>query len=124
MVASFAGLMRQYRERAGLSQRALARGSHINPATVSRMESGGRGPSGPEQVVAMAPILQLKDEECDRLLASAGYWSRSILRLGPQDETLLLVARVLAAEGGDPAAVGRFREVISLLADQWTAHVS
>ncbi|HEX9015536.1 MAG TPA: helix-turn-helix transcriptional regulator [Chloroflexota bacterium] len=120
MPSGFGVILRQYRERAGLSQRAVARVSRINPATVSRMESDDRGPSGPDQVTALATALHLNDEEFDRLLASAGYWPRSVLRLGPLDETLLQVARVLTAEELDAPSRSRFREVVALLAAQWT----
>lgn len=114
---SFAELLRKQREKAGLSQRGLARSSRINPAIISRMESGDRGPSGPEQVMAIGSALGLDEGEVDALLASAGFWPLSILRLGPGDETLRLVARVLA--GASSTSRSRFRSVIKLLAEEW-----
>jgi transcriptional regulator with XRE-family HTH domain len=56
-VPDFAELLKTFREAAGLSQRSLARASEINPAIISRMESGDRGPSGPAQVLAIARLL-------------------------------------------------------------------
>lgn len=117
---AFGELLRSYRGQSGLSQRALARASRVNPAIISRMESSDRGPSGPEQVLAISAALGLDEERCDRLLASAGYWPRAILRLGPEDETLLAVARVLGRQGVGEASRVRFRRVVELLAEEWT----
>lgn len=118
---TFAELLRGYRGRTGLSQRALARASEINPAIISRLESGDRAPSGPEQVLAITRALALDDLSADRLLASAGYWPRAVLALGPQDETLLTLARVLADGRLDQQARIRFRHILQLLAEQWMA---
>jgi transcriptional regulator with XRE-family HTH domain len=117
--APFPELLRRARGRRGLSQRALARASRINPAVVSRLESGDRGPSGPEQVLALAAALSLDAADADALLASTGYWPRSLLDLGPGDETLLAVARVLTSPKTDAAQRARFRWLIELLVEQW-----
>ncbi len=116
---SFAQLLKRCRERAGLSQRALAARSGINVAIVNRIEGGERGPSGPEQVLAMCKALDLGEEETDLMLAAAGFWPGSLLRLGPADRTLLDVGRVLTAATIGDAAKRRFREVVALLAEQW-----
>ena len=107
------------RQKAGLSQRGLAKLSRINPAIISRMERADRGASGPEQVLSIASALGLDDERSDSLLASSGFWPRAILHLGPRDETLLAVARVLARKDGDGASKERFRSVIALLVEEW-----
>ena len=120
-MATFAELLKGYRERAGFSQRALARASQINPAIISRLESGDRTPSGPEQVLAIVRALALDDLSADRLLASAGYWPRAVLALGPQDESLLAVARVLTDGGVEQEAKIRFRHLLRLMAEQWEA---
>ncbi len=120
-MTTFADLLREYRERAGFSQRALARASDINPAIISRLESGDRTPSGPDQVLAITRALALDDLNSDKLLASAGYWPRAVLGLGPQDETLLTLARLLSDERLNPEAKIRFRHVLHLLAEQWMA---
>lgn len=119
-MADFPTLMRSYRERAGLSQRALARASAVNPAIISRLESGDRGPSGPPQVEAIAGALRLGADDVDQLLAAAGYWPGSFLALGAADPTLLAVARLLAADRLPPADRERFRRVLALLVEQWT----
>jgi transcriptional regulator with XRE-family HTH domain len=119
-MASFAELLKDYRVKSGMSQRAVARASGINPAIINRMESGQRYPSGPEQVVAISDSLGLSPEDADSLLSSAGYWPGVILTLGPRDETLLSVARVLAGSGVEAASRARFRHTIQLLVEQWT----
>jgi transcriptional regulator with XRE-family HTH domain len=110
--------MRYYRERAGMSQRALAKLSEINPAIVSRLETGDRMPSGPHQVLAIARALDLSPADRDNLLSMAGHWPSAILALGPQDETLLEVARVLSTEGIQEEELNRFRAIVHLLAEQ------
>ncbi len=121
---SFAELLRSYREKAGISQRALAKSSRINPAIISRMESSDRGPSGSEMVLAIAGALALDEDQTDLLLASAGYWPRTILRLGPQDETLLAVAGLLARGDVGGESRRRFRQVVALLVEEWTARLA
>ena len=115
----FGDLLRQARQRRGVSQRALARASRVNPAIVSRLESGDRGPSGPDQVRALAVALTLEPTEADALLASAGFWPQSLLDLGPADETLLAMAHVLTSPRLTHPDRARFRAVVGLLADQW-----
>ncbi len=117
----FGDLLRTYRERAGLSQRSLAARSGVNVAIINRMEGGDRGASGPEQVLAIAGALGLDQQDTDSLLASAGFWPRALLQLGPGDPTLLTVARVLGAPHLDDTSKERFRRVAELLAEQWLA---
>ncbi len=114
----FAELLKEHRKASGLSQRGLARASRINPAIISRMESADRGPSGPEQVLAIAAALGLDEDRSDSLLASAGFWPRAILRLGPQDETLLIVARLLGGQHVSARSRQRFRALVSLLSEE------
>jgi transcriptional regulator with XRE-family HTH domain len=116
---SFAELLRRLRGRAAVSQRALARSSRINPAIISRLESGDRGPSGPEQVLAIAAALRLDSADADALLASAGFWPRALLELGPADETLRAVARALTSPKTDSSDRLRFRRMVALLVEQW-----
>jgi transcriptional regulator with XRE-family HTH domain len=119
-MADFAALLKKYRLRSEMSQRAVARASGINPAIVNRLESGGRVPSGPEQVTAIADALGLPSKDADSLLSAAGYWPGAILALGPRDETLLGVAKVLAGAGVEDASRVRFRRTIQLLVEEWT----
>jgi len=115
----FADLLKQFRQASGLSQRALARAAAINPAIANRLESGDRGPSGPDQVRAISRALGLDLEQSDRLLGAAGFWPDVYLRVGPGDPTLLRVARLLAHPGLSDSDRVRFRQVVELLIDQW-----
>jgi transcriptional regulator with XRE-family HTH domain len=119
VVPTFGQRLRQARLRRGLSQRALARASRVNPAIVSRLESGDRHPSGPDQVRALATALSLEPAQADALLASAGFWPQSLLDLGPADPTLLAVAQLLTTPRLTTPERTRFRTVIGLLIDQW-----
>lgn len=121
IVPDFAELLKTYREAAGFSQRSLARSASINPAIISRIESGDRGPSGSAQVVAIARALKLDQEKTDSLLARAGFWPEVYQAVGPQDPTLLTVARLLADRRLGKREHERFRRVVALLAEQWAA---
>ena|SRR5579884_1673994 len=120
-MAEFPALLRAYREESHLSQRALAQITQINQAILSRLESGDRGPSGAEQVLAIARALSLDRSRTDALLSSAGYWPQALIALGPADETLLAVARVLSDEAVPQARKQRFRRLVELLAEEWTS---
>jgi transcriptional regulator with XRE-family HTH domain len=91
----FAELFGRWRERAGLSQNALARRMGVNPAYVNRLEHGGRGAGNRELVESAADALGLSADERDRLLGAAGHWPASLDALGPADPSLQLVASVL-----------------------------
>lgn len=116
---TFADLLRQQRTSSGMRQRAVARASGINPAIVNRLESGERGPSGPEQVRALASALGLGPTATDDLLAAAGFWPSDLLAVGPGDPTLRKVAAVLARGDVSPEAKERFRQIVDLLVGQW-----
>lgn len=118
-MSEFAELLRTYRQASGLSQRALARAAGINPAIANRLESADRGPSGPDQVRALARALRLEAEQEDRLLGAAGFWPDVYLRVGPGDPTLLRVARLLANQRVAEPERARFRRIVDLLIDQW-----
>ncbi|HZU06415.1 MAG TPA: helix-turn-helix transcriptional regulator [Chloroflexota bacterium] len=115
----FAALLRRWRERAGLSQNALARRMGVNPAYVNRLEHGGRGASNRALVEAAAAALGLSPAERDALLAAAGHWPAALTALGPADPSLRLVADLLT----DPALSARdkalFRLHLRLAALPW-----
>jgi len=115
----FASLLRQYRTERGLSQRAVALAAGVDPAVICRMEQGSRGPSSPQQALAIADALDLDDERADALLASAGYPPRAYWRLGAQDPTLAAVLRVLSNGNLSERDRREFRQVVELLAEKW-----
>src|ERR687883_571579 len=100
----FGALLRGWRERAGLSQNALARRMGVNPAYVNRLEHGGRGAQKRDLLESVASALALAAAERDRLLAAAGHWPASLEQLGPGDPSLLLVADVLTDPAISPRA--------------------
>ncbi|MHB1132951.1 MAG: helix-turn-helix domain-containing protein [Chloroflexota bacterium] len=119
-LSGFAVALKEYRETAGLSQRALARAANVDAAVISRMEAGDRGPSGAAQVLALADALNLSQGATDDLLSSAGFWPEIYLKVGPRDETLMTVANLLASTSVGAHDRDRFRRVIALLVEQWT----
>jgi transcriptional regulator with XRE-family HTH domain len=103
-VDEFGALLRAWRERAGLSQNALARQMGVNPAYVNRLEHGGRGAHNRELVEKVADALRLSPAERDQLLGLGGHWPSAIERLGPDDPTLGLVADLLGRPLDDEQA--------------------
>jgi transcriptional regulator with XRE-family HTH domain len=120
-VEEFGTLLQRWRERAGLSQNALARRMGVNPAYVNRLEHGGRGAGNRELVEAVATALALAPAERDALLASAGHWPAALAELGPADPSLRLVADVLADPSLSARAKALFRLHLRLAALPWRA---
>ncbi len=115
---SFGGLLRALRERASLSQSALARRAKRDPSFVNRLESGQR--TADRDVTATLWVaLELQPNETDRLLAAAGHIPTLYARVGLEDETLQLVAQVLAAEWLEPSDKAEYRQVVTALSRRW-----
>ena len=117
-IESFGGLLRALRERAGLSQSALARRAKMDPSFVNRLESGQRS-ADRDVTEALCVALDLPPSEADRLLAAAGHIPTLYARVGLEDETLQLVAQVLASEWLDPADKAEYRQVVAVLSRRW-----
>ncbi|MCL5074504.1 MAG: helix-turn-helix domain-containing protein [Chloroflexi bacterium] len=115
----FRQLLSRYRQRAGLSQNALARRVGVNPAYINRLEKGSRGAGKRWLVEAVVEALGLGRGEGDMLLAAAGHLPTALLRLGPLDPTLQLVADVLSDEGIPESQKELFRLHIRLAAMPW-----
>jgi transcriptional regulator with XRE-family HTH domain len=105
-------LLRALREKAGLSQSALARRAGLDPSFINRLESGQRGA---ERAVAEALVLalELPPEEADRLRAAGGYLPPDLARLGLDDPTLRLVVQVLTDDQVSPAEREAFRQTVA-----------
>src|SRR3954467_15716747 len=115
----FDALMRSYRLKAGLSQNELARRAGVDPAYVNRMERAGGPIPRPAILNALMNALGLEQSEVERLLVAAGYCPQSVAKLGTWDQTLGLVADVLAAPALSPGDREEFRQVIRLVASRW-----
>ncbi len=118
---SFGSLLRAYRERAGLSQSALARRAGLDPSFINRLESGQRSA---ERSVAEKLInaLGLDPADTDRLLAAGGHLPALFSRIGLHDPTLHLVVRILTDDQLTPEDRDEFREVIRLIGQRWLRH--
>ena len=68
----FPKLLKQYRERAKLSQSRLAASAYYDRSYISRLEDGNRDPSR-ITVIDLAGAMRLSDPEMDRLLMAAGF---------------------------------------------------
>ena len=104
-MSTFGMLLKEYRERADLSQNDLAVQASLSASTISRIESGERSaPRGRKQVVAMARALGLSQEETDILLSAGGFAPSTApeLALHPRDETLYRIAQELEMLRIDP----------------------
>ena len=74
-MTSFGNLLRDFRIRSELSQRALAQEAGIDTSYISRLESGDREVTSRSLALRLAAILDLAEEEVDLWLISAGYIS-------------------------------------------------
>lgn len=115
---SFGAVLRELRERAKLSQSALARGAGLDPSFVNRLESGQRG-ADRSVVEALARALELSGPDADRLLAAGGHLPAIFARVGLDDPTLQLVARVLGDEELAPSDRAEFRQVVEAIGRRW-----
>ena len=117
--ADFPTLLRRQRERAGLSQNALAERAGRDPGTINRLESGKRAPVNRGLLADLARALGLSATEHAALLAAAGHVPEELARVGLADSDLRLVAEILADETIPPTERGEFRLALRLAARRW-----
>jgi transcriptional regulator with XRE-family HTH domain len=104
-MSTFGILLKNYRERAGLSQSELAVQAGLSASTISRVENGERSPlRRRRQVLALAKALDLSQGDTDALLSAADLAPSTApeLSLHPRDETLYRIARELEVLRSDP----------------------
>ena len=94
--------LRNYREKAGISQSELARLAGIAPSYVSRVEAGERTPPRRNVVIAIAKALKLSYAERNELLLAASYAPTNIGSIAKTHPTMQLLADVLE-DGRVPA---------------------
>jgi transcriptional regulator with XRE-family HTH domain len=108
----FGVMLRTLRERAGLSQSALARQAGLDPSFINRLESGRRGAERPI-ADALVVALNLPAREADRLLAAGGFLPPSMVKVGLDDPTLQLVVEFLTAEPLGAAERAAFHRAVA-----------
>ena len=119
---AFGAAVRRLRQDAGLSLNELARRAGVDPAYIHRIESrGAQRPPLPRRavVLAIAAAFGCSQAQTDQLLALAGHTPAALLELGGWDQTLALVARLLADRTLSGPAKAEFREMVRLLARRW-----
>lgn len=116
----FGPKLKGYRERAGMSQNALARAAELNPASINRLESGERSPSNRALVEKICEALGLNGQDRDALLASAGHLPGAYSQISLMDPTLLLVAETLGNSGLPEGDIKELRSVLETLCHRWT----
>ncbi|HZS89331.1 MAG TPA: helix-turn-helix transcriptional regulator [Chloroflexota bacterium] len=117
--ASFSGLLRAYRLGANLSQNALAKRVGVNPAYVNRLESGERRPSQRHYVLNLAQALGLDEAATNSLLEAGGHLPMGYERVNARDETVRMVADLLADDSLSDDERDEFRTVVQALCRHW-----
>ncbi|MCL4545348.1 MAG: helix-turn-helix domain-containing protein [Chloroflexi bacterium] len=69
---AYGELLAQFRRRADLSQRALAKAVGVDPSYINRLEHGERQPPASDLTRALAAALKLDPTETDVLVFSGG----------------------------------------------------
>jgi transcriptional regulator with XRE-family HTH domain len=118
-MSDFGEVLRRWRERARLSQLALARLSGVHASIINRFEGGERQPAERAMVERLAEALALATGERDQLLATAGFFPETLARLGAADADLLLIAGILADETIAVAERQELRLLLRIVARRW-----
>ena len=128
MSTRFGELLREYRRRAGLSQKALAEKAGYHPSYINRLERGRRMP--PRQygtIQELATILQLTQEESNALLATAGLEPVLFTHIPAEADTPRLqriiegLVALHRAPGIDDAQIAFVEDAILLLLNSFSA---
>jgi transcriptional regulator with XRE-family HTH domain len=121
-MSTFGKLLKDYRERADLSQSELSIQAGLSASTISRIEKGERGPLRKRsQIMALAKALGLKQAETDILLSAADLAPSTALELflHPRDDTLYRIAQELEGLRTDsrvtPAQIRFVEEALLLI---------
>ncbi|MBM2826244.1 MAG: Helix-turn-helix domain protein [Dehalococcoidia bacterium] len=112
-------MIKKYRERAGLSQNALARIVSVNPAYINRLEKRGQGAGNLTLVKGVAAAICQNAIERDIMLATAGHLPLSLAKVGADDPTLLLLADILSDSSIPEHDKELFRLHVRLAARPW-----
>jgi transcriptional regulator with XRE-family HTH domain len=110
-LSAFAVLLRQYRQRQGLSMTQLARAASVDASYISLLETDKRVPPRRAVVGLLARALWLSPGETDILLFAAGH--------PPDAAAARAVLAVLADPHLSAAARARFGRAVVALAAAW-----
>lgn len=89
-IYSFGEMLRGFRIRTGLSQRALASKAGLDTSYISRVESGERKFTSRSVALELATILDLSQAETDLWLNSAGYISPRMQKIARENLSYLM----------------------------------
>jgi predicted transcriptional regulator len=120
-MSPFHKVLREFRERAGITAHRLARLGNVNPAYIYRMERPGGQVPRRDLLNSLISALELDEFDSECLLVAAGYCPESIARLGTWDETVHLVTKVLADEALSSDERDEFRQIIRAVASRWVS---
>ncbi|HEX3246100.1 MAG TPA: helix-turn-helix transcriptional regulator [Chloroflexota bacterium] len=118
-MSAFHKVLRECRERAGITAYRLARLGNVNSAYIYRMERPGGQVPRRDLLNSLISALQLEESESECLLVAAGYCPESIARLGTWDETLGIVANVLSDKALSDDDRDEFRQIVRAVASRW-----
>ena len=108
----FGATLRRFRERAGLSQNALAQRAGVNASYINRLESGDRRRPTEQVCAAIGRTMHLTIAELDELLLSAGYAPLWLRLAGTADPTVNALASLLTDDAISDGALLDARAVI------------
>ncbi len=120
-MSPFHQVLRAFREHAGISAYRLARLGNVNSAYIYRMERPGGQIPRRDLLNSLISALELGELDSERLLVAAGYCPDVVSRLGTWDETLGIVANVLADKSLSDEDREEFRQIIRVVASRWTS---
>ena len=113
----FGVLLKNLREKRGVSQSKLAERAEFDHSYVSRLESGARMPTR-DAVERLAEALKLEQPQLDSLLAAAGFLPRDITSLLTNEPVIGEVLDFLQNEEVPSEFRDNMRQVLQLLAKQ------
>ena len=118
-MSPFHQVLRTFRERTGITAHRLARLGNVNSAYIYRMERPNGQIPRRDLLNSLIAALELDEFDSECLLVAAGYCPEAIRRLGSWDETLNIVANVLADKSLSEADREEFRQIIRAVARRW-----
>jgi transcriptional regulator with XRE-family HTH domain len=118
-MATFGEQLAAARQRAGISQHALAKAAGVDASYVNRLERGERQAPEVPLIRRFAAVLGLNATQTDALVVAGNGLPAALERLGPLDPTILLLADVLGDPGIPEDDLVHLRRVIAVLVQRW-----